>query len=182
VIAGQVAARYSKALFKLAANPADLERREKDLEGVVEILRRHPKLGFLLSAPQIRAEQKKKVLENALAGRIDQKSLEFLYFLLEKGRMNHLEEISRQYRRLVKESLGVLEASLITAVPVDSVSRERLKSKLEASFRKKIEIKERIDSQILGGVILVLANQVLDWSVKDRLNSLKESLLSVQVV
>ena len=95
--------------------------------------------------------------------------------------MNFLEEISREYHHRVKESLGVLEASLITAVPAEQELKERLKAKLEKNYQRKIEMKEKVDPQIMGGVILVLANQVLDGSVRDRLASLKENLLAVRV-
>jgi len=181
VIAGEVASRYSRALFKLAATPLELEKRHQDLEGVVTLLQKIPKLGLFLSAPQISSDQKRKVLENSLGSQIDQKLLHFLLFLLEKGRMKYLPEIAKEYHRLVKESLGILEANLITAVPVEKSYRETLQKRLESSFKKKVEMKEKIDPQIMGGVILVLANQVIDWSIRNKLARLKEKLLAVRV-
>lgn len=181
MIAGEVASRYSRALFRLAATPLELEKRHQDLEGVVTLLQKIPKLGLFLSAPQISSDQKRKVLENSLGSQIDQKLLHFLLFLLEKGRIKHLPEIAKGYHRLVKESLGILEANLITAVPLEREDREALHQKLEKTYQKKVEIKERIDPQIMGGIILVLANQVIDWSIRNKLARLKEKLLAIRV-
>lgn len=181
MIAGAVASRYSKALFRLAASPQELERRHQDLESVVALLQRVPKLAFFLSAPQIRIGQKREVLENSLAGQIDERLMHFLFFLLEKGRMKHLPEIAKGYHRLVKENLGILEANLITAVAAERSYTEKLKKRLEDTFKKKVEIKEKIDPQILGGVILILANQVMDWSVRNKLARLKERLLATRL-
>jgi F-type H+-transporting ATPase subunit delta len=181
MIAGQVASRYSRALFKLAASKEELEKRQQDLEGVVSILQSLPKLGQFLSAPQISRVDKEKVLEKSLGSKLDPQLLHFMLFLLEKGRLKHLPEISRAYHRMVKESLGILEASLITAVPAEAKIKENLQKKLEIAYQKKIEMKEKTDPQIMGGVILVVANQVMDWSIRDRLSSLKDNLLSVSV-
>lgn len=181
MIAGEVASRYARALFNLASSKAELESRQSDLEVFVEALKKNPRLRTFLSAPQIKREEKREVLRTILAGKTDEKFLDFLYFVLEKGRMNFLEEISREYHHRVKESLGILETSLITAVPAEPKLKERLREKLERAYEKKIEMKEKIDPQLVGGVVLVLGNQVMDWSVRDRLLSLKESLLEVRV-
>ena len=181
MIAVEVASRYARALFDLASSQAELENHQFEIEAFVEALKKNPRLRTFLSAPQIKKEEKRKVLQATLAGKTDEKFLNFLYFVLEKGRMNFLEGIAREYHRRVKENLGVLEASLITAVPAGQQLKEKLKAKLERNYQRKIEMKEKVDPLILGGVILVLANQVLDWSVRDRLASLKENLLAVRV-
>src|SRR3989337_1490850 len=176
---GQIAARYSRALFRLAATREELEKRENDLGIVVEALEKLPKLRYFLSAPQITREEKNQALEKSLRGKVDQKFLYFLKFLLEKRRINHLPEIAQEYHRLVTQHLGILEANLITAVPVEESYKQRLQKKLESSFQKKINLKEKIDPHILGGVMLVLANQVIDWSVRNKIARLKEKLLAI---
>src|SRR3990172_5362951 len=97
---GQIAARYSRALFRLAATREELEKRENDLGIVVEALEKLPKLRYFLSAPQITREEKNQALEKSLMGKVDQKFLHFLKFLLEKRRINHLPEIAQEYHRL----------------------------------------------------------------------------------
>jgi len=181
MIAGEVGSRYARALFNLASSKAELESGQLELEALVEALKNNPRLRTFLSAPQIKREEKRRALQAILAGKVDQKFLNLLYFVLEKGRMNFLAVISREYHHRVKESLGIIETNLITAVPAEPVLKERLREKLEKAYRKKIEMKEKVDPQLVGGVILVLGNQVMDWSIRDRLLSLKESLLEVRV-
>src|SRR4030067_153728 len=130
MIAGEVASRYARALFKLAATPQELEKRHQDLDGVIGLLRQIPRLGLFLSAPQITRSEKEKLLEKSLGERVGPQLLHFVLFLLEKGRLKFLPEIAESYHRLVKENLGILEARLITAVPAEPGLKDRLKTKL----------------------------------------------------
>ena len=181
MIGGEVAVRYSKALFHLSASPAEQERRLSDLENLVTVIKKLPKLKFFLSAPQISLAQKKDALGQSLGEHIDRALLNFLFFLLDKGRIQFLEGITGQYRKMVKENVGVIEADLITSVPVGKEFQEKLVKRLENSFHKKIELKQKQDPAILGGAILILANRVIDWSIKNKIHRLKDRLLETKL-
>jgi len=120
-------------------------------------------------------------LQDLLLGKIDSQILNFLLLLIDKRRLDGLWDISKKYRQLVQKELGILNAHLITAVPIDVKLKEKVKSKLEQLYRKKIEIQESVNPQIIGGMILMVDNQMIDHSIKNRLYRLKQNLLEANI-
>jgi F-type H+-transporting ATPase subunit delta len=173
----KAAGRYSKALFNLASSKQELEQQLSDLEQVVGLL--DPLMPFFYS-PQISQKEKEAVLDKNLKGRFDDKLLSFLLFLLKKRRLKDLSDIVQDYRRLVREELGVLEVRVVTAVPLDRDIKEKLQVKLEKVYPKKIEIQEEVDPELIGGGMVIMGNQLIDFSIRDKLARLKESLLSTK--
>lgn len=178
MIIDEIAATYSRALFYLTASDDVLEKRLSDLEEVLELLKQFPDLRHILVAPQIETKQKGELLKKILGGSIDPVVMNFLFCVLDKGRFNCLPQIVRQYHRMVKSKLGILEIRFITAMEINSGFTDVLKAKLEKMYNTKIQIKEEIDPRIIGGAILVINNQMMDFSLKTRLNRLKNSLLA----
>jgi F-type H+-transporting ATPase subunit delta len=176
-----VASHYSQALFKVASSKGQLEKHLSELEKVMDLLKTHPQLQQILSNPSVNNQKKKKVLQDLLLGKIDSQILNFLLLLIDKRRLDGLWDISKKYRQLVQKELGILNAHLITAVPIDVKLKEKVKSKLEQLYRKKIEIQESVNPQIIGGMILMVDNQMIDHSIKNRLYRLKQNLLEANI-
>jgi F-type H+-transporting ATPase subunit delta len=82
---------------------------------------------------------------------------------------------------LVKEDQGILQARVITARALDPVFKNRLKEELEKSTNKKIEMILKIDPQIIGGIIVILGNKIIDRSIRHQLDELKEEMLALTV-
>ena len=96
--------------------------------------------------------------------------------MIHKGRLSNFGLIANEYKLMVNEYLGIWEADIVTAIPMDDESEAKLKQKVEEDFNKKMILNKKIDPKIIGGVILVIANEMLDWSVTGRLRKLKEKL------
>lgn len=176
-----LAFHYSQALFKIAPSKEQLQKHLSELEQVFALLEANPQLQQVLAAPSIDKQKKKKVLQDLLLGKIDQQLLYFLLLLLDKDRFGYLSEITAEYCRLVNQELSILVAQLITAIPVNSAIKEKVQSKLEAFYRKKVEINESVDPKIIGGMILIINNQMIDNSIRNRLNELKDNLLEANI-
>lgn len=174
------AIRYSKALFNVAVSNEDLEKRLHDLTQIVETFKKFPRISIFFSSPQITVEEKKKAL-NAAVGKVDKELRSFLFLLLDKKRFKYLPEILEFYRSMVTAKLGALEVRFITATPIDAETGNNLKSKLEQKYRKKIIIKEEIDPTIIGGGVLLIGNEQIDFSIRGKLAKLKKDLLSIRV-
>lgn len=176
-----VASHYSQALFKIASSKEQLEKHLSELEKIIDLLKAYPQLQQILSNPSVENEKKKKVLQDLLLNKIDGQILNFLLLLIDKGRFDDLWDISKKYRQLVQKELGILNAHLITAVPIDVKLKEKVKSKLEQFYRKRIEFQDSVDPQIIGGMILMVDNQMIDHSIKNRLSRLKQNLLEANI-
>lgn len=173
--------RYAQALFHLDSTHGRLEQRLVDFKSLIQILKDAPKLVKFLKAPQVTLQDKKQVLQNVLKGRFDTTFMNFLFYLIQKDRIIHLEHIAEQYHWVVSEHLALWEADVVTALPIDPDSEMKLKEKLEKYFHKKIHLNKKIDPSILGGVILVIGNKMLDWSIANRLKKLKNNLIRTQI-
>lgn len=176
-----VALRYSKALFDQDLAKGDLEKRLNDFDSLLELLKSYPKLMKFLGAPQIDLQEKEKTFKACVADKFDSTFFHFLFYLIRKGRLSYLTQIALEYRLMVNEYLGIWEAQIFTAVPISEDIEKILKEKLENFYRKKMNIKKEVDSKMIGGAILVVANEMIDWSVRGRLKKLKEHLLAISV-
>ncbi|CUI17261.1 ATP synthase subunit delta [Candidatus Protochlamydia naegleriophila] len=181
MIAKAVASRYSKALVDAATSPEQLEKHLAALEEIADLLQAMPKLREFLFDPHLSTRNKKNILQRLFGERLDKTILSFLYLLIEKGRFKYLSEIRKEYHRLVKQKLGIIEARLITAVPAEDALKEKVKDKLEKAYRKTIDIKSEVRPDIIGGMILIVGHKMIDDSVKQRLAKLKDSLLAAKV-
>lgn len=173
-----ISARYAKALFNLDCVENKLEQRLKDFDSLIKIFDDNPMLESLLKAPQINLKDKKKVFQDVLKDRFDPIFMNFLFCLIQKGRFVNVRLIANKYRLIVNEHLKIWEGDIVTAMPVDADSEMKLKQKLEEDFHKKIRLNKKVDRRIIGGAILILPNQILDWSVTGRLRKLKENLIA----
>ena len=172
-----ISPRYAKVMFNLDVINGSLEQRMRDFELMIKILNENPKLVRFLKTPHVVLGDKKKVLQAIFKGKFDQIFMNFLFYLIQKGRFVNLSHIANEYRLAVDEYLGIWEVDIVTAVPMDPDSEAKLKQKLEKDYNKKINLNKKVDPKIIGGAILVIVNEILDWSVADRLRKLKENLL-----
>lgn len=176
-----ISSRYVKVLFDLDRSKGYLTNRLDDFTLIINILKNNPKLVKFLKSPQVTLKDKITVLQNAFKENFDQTLLQFLSYLIQKGRLSYLEHIANEYRLLVNKYFGKWEATIITAIPLDQDSETKLLNKLENMFHKKIHLNKTINPKIIGGAILMIANEMLDWSVAGRLRKLKDHLITRQV-
>ncbi len=171
-----ISLRYAKALFELDKKKGNLERRLKDFETILKVLYVNSKLLKFLKAPYILVNEKLQVLNDILKTEYDSVIMNFLFYLIEKGRINNFEMIARYYRQMVNEDLGIWEADIVTAVPLDEANETKLEKNLSEKLHKKIIFSKKVDKKIIGGVILVIGNKMLDFSITGRLKKIKEKL------
>lgn len=168
--------RYAKALIYLAKSEKELEKRQKNLDEFLILLRDLPKFKQFLLNPEISNTVKKRLLQENLKEILDPILIRFLFFLLENGRFNYINAIAKEYRKMTTKTLGILDAYLITTVPIDTSIKTSLKAKIEMLFQKPISFHESLDPEILGGMTVIVGNQIIDYSLKNRLENLKKYL------
>jgi len=181
MILSEVGTRYATALFNLADKEKKLDKIHKETQILAGFLKKGASLHNFLTAPQIRDEEKEKVLKNIWSDKIEKFLLNFLLFLLKKRRIQFFEQMALDFEKLYKEKLGILEATLISVKTVEEKQQEKLIKKLQKETSQKIQLINKLDPALIGGSILILANQVVDYSIRHRLNSLRDRLLAVKV-
>lgn len=136
-----------------------------------------PELHALLDNPQLDPEAKNAVLEE-LIGDADELFRNFLRLLTEKGRIEEIEEIGREFERLCDEEEGVLKVELTTAVELTDQDAQTIVKRIEAASARTVDATRNVDPGLVGGIVLRVGSMRLDASVRGRLERLRHDLVT----
>jgi F-type H+-transporting ATPase subunit delta len=166
---------YARALFDAARDENRLEPVREELQQLVEAEKSVPELRELLRNPQLDPRSKSAALEDLLEGGEDLLR-NFLLVLVSKGRAGQLEEIAREFDRMVAEHEGVIHAEVTTAVELSEDDAEELLQQIERASGRKVEATRSVDPDLIGGIVLQVGSHRLDASVRGRLERLRREL------
>jgi F-type H+-transporting ATPase subunit delta len=177
----RIAARYALALFNIAVKSGNADMVAVDLNQLRSFSASHK--GFLqfLRSPNITSDEKMTFLRTIFTTRLSPQLLSFFDLLLRKHRIALLPDIAIEFERLLEDYQGLIKARVVTAVQIDDDTKSRLKEKLEKISGKKIEIIQKIDRSIIGGIIVYMHNRIIDRSIRRELEQLRQDLLQVKV-
>ncbi len=176
-----VATTYSEALFDVAVETGKIEAFLEDLSGVVDSLKTYPEFFDLFKTPQISTDEKKEIIENVFGGKISGEVLNFLKIIMDKHRGNEIEAITKAYEERVYDHKGIEKATVVSAVPLSDAQMKAITEKLEKLTGKSIEMTDKIDKTILGGVTVRIGDRIIDGSIRSRLTDVKEDLARLVV-
>jgi F-type H+-transporting ATPase subunit delta len=171
----QIASRYAKALLKIAGTD------QSKAGGFALFLQAANQLFAIdetkkvLKSPVMPADLKRALLEFARSKSQAPSDVDtFSAQLIEAGRVNLIPEISSEFTRLLNERQGIEAGVVTTATPLSDNDRTSLQEALHGVFKKKINLDNKVDKKILGGLVVEVGNFVIDLSVKAKLESLAE--------
>ncbi|MDH4222794.1 MAG: F0F1 ATP synthase subunit delta [candidate division Zixibacteria bacterium] len=176
-----VGKRYALALFNTAESSDLTDQVQENLVLLSGLWGKNEELRAFLEAPQIAKVEKTKILEQILRDKISELLLQFLLFLIEKDRFQQISEIAEHYNKLLKEKLGIVEARVTTASPIDEKLTLPLKEKLQKKTGKNVNLVFQTDPSLIGGIRVIIGNQIIDNSISSELCKLREDLLSLKV-
>jgi F-type H+-transporting ATPase subunit delta len=166
---------YARALYEAAKDANRVQPVREELEDFVEAQRQVPELRELLRNPQLDQRLKASALEELLGGD-EQLVRNFLLLLAEKGRAGEIDEIAREFERLVAEGEGILEVEVTTAVPLADDEAREVIEQIEKASGRSVEATRLVDPDLIGGIVLQAGSLRLDASVRGRLNRLRNDL------
>ena len=136
-----------------------------------------PELRSILRNPQVDARAKADVLTELL-GDADDLVRNFLLLTAEKGRIGEIEEMAREFERLVAREERRIEVDLTTAYELADDEANELIRQIEQSSGRKVEATRHVDPSLIGGLVLQAGSLRLDASVRGRLERLRRELVS----
>ena len=167
---------YAEALFSVAEAEDALDVVEDELFRFARALEREQRLRDALTDPALPAERKRAVLGDVLGERANPHTVNLLGFLVEQGRARELRAIVDELVALAAERRQAAVAEVRTAVPLDAEHRERLADALGRATGKRVELKVVVDPSVVGGVVARVGDQVIDGTVRRRLELARERL------
>lgn len=173
---GPVEKNYSAALFEaVKEEKGDLGEARKELNSVKGIAKECEGFEKLMDSPTVSAEEKLAVIKEAFGGKLSKCVYNFLCVVTEGKRWGHFNGICKAFSELCNEALGIAEITVTTAFPLSSKQREQIEKKMAEIIGKKIEMSEKTDKSLMGGVVIDYGDTRMDGSVKTRLEGLRDS-------
>jgi F-type H+-transporting ATPase subunit delta len=176
-----IAQRYAKALFQAALDQGAADQVFADAESFLAARGKNLALRKVFESPQILTEDKHRLLDTILEGRVHALFLDLLHVLIDKKRIMFAGDIAEAYRIFYEKHKGIIEVKAITAVPLEDRQAEKLVRKIEEQTKKKVLLTRVVDPAVLGGVILKLEDKLIDGSVRYQLEELKRRLADTKV-
>ena len=173
----ELAREYGDGLYALAAEENISAEILSQLKVLARCFREQPDFVRLLGNMSLSKEERVKILDTALRGQIHPYLLNFLKILCERSALSESEGCLAAYKALYNQEHDVAEATVTTAVALDDGQRERLIEKLARMTGKTVELTEKVDAKVIGGVLLEMNGQRYDSTLKNRLKSIHEAML-----
>jgi len=172
----EITSRYAEALFSLKKDSNELEETQKEIKELNKIFLENPDFIIVLSSSYKSLEEKKEIIDNTLKG-VDDDIKSLLKIICENHRANYIIEIFENFNSLVNEYRGVKEGLAYSTQKLSESQLAKLNLKISEVEHQPTELKNVIDSSLIGGVKVVINDHIYDGSIKHHLEDMKLSLL-----
>ncbi len=168
-----IARPYAEALFKAVGSDA---ASAADWLDPLATVAANAQLRQFADNPQSTSDQVFGVIAGVLKSKLPVMGENFLRTLIDNGRLSALPEIAHQFRELKNAQLGAFDAIVYSAFEMDSAALSDLAGVLEKRFARKLKLQLQLQPDLIGGIRVVVGDEVLDTSVKARLQQMKAAL------
>jgi F-type H+-transporting ATPase subunit delta len=169
---------YAEALYKAAEKQGKVADLLADLEALVgEVFRRDPGLELFFASVSVGRDRKHQALQKAFETRADPLFVHFLYVLNQHDRLGLLRAIAEAFRTLYDRRSGRIRVEVRSAVALTDAERERLLADVRDVAGRDPVLIEKIDPDLLGGLMVCIGDWVYDASVRTQLENIRNQLI-----
>ena len=169
--------KYSQALFKVAIKEHDINQISIRLHDMKNILKSVPELNQLLLTRRVQLQDKMTILKNILNDKISDLEMDLMVLLIENGHMMLFGEVVERFDYLLDKNTAIIKVQITSSSKLSDDEVHRISSKIESKIQKKIDVKIKIDSSMVGGIKLRIGNTLIDGSVYNRLQKMRDTLV-----
>jgi len=173
-----VASRYARAFADVVLDgKLDPKQVTEQLGAIVELYRSNLDLRRVWESPAIAAEQKRKLLDAIVERNAVLRPVRnFVAVLIDHGRIREVEAIARQFEAELNHRLGIVEAEVTSARPLEEAESRELLAEVARVTGKQVSAEYKIDPSLIGGATIRVESTVYDGSVRGQLQKMKEQL------
>jgi F-type H+-transporting ATPase subunit delta len=171
----EIAEVYARSLFEVAQEHDKLDVVREQLGAVADALANDRELSVFFFSPYFSTEEKQDGLRRVVVD-ADPTVINFLELLIEKHRMPVLFRIRREYDTLWERANNVLPVEITSAIELDEQTVKGIGDRIGAQTGQHVELTARVAPEIIGGVVLRVGNQILDASIRNRLERLRRQV------
>lgn len=168
----EVGTVYGDSLYDLAKEEGMTEAIAEQLKVLRQSFRQEPEFIRLLASPNLTKAERCQVLDDSFRAVVHPYVLNFLKILTEKGYIRQFGDCCQAYINRFNQDNGILPVTAVTAVALTQEQAQRLTEKLSRITGKSVELTNRTDPAVLGGVRLDYDGKRVDGTVKNRLDTI----------
>ena len=168
-----IARPYAEALFKAAVG--DLDGTATWLDELAAIAG-NPQLLQFADSPKTGATQVFDLIAGVAKTALPERAKNFLRLVIDNGRLAALPEVAQQFRALKNAQGGSSDAIVYSAFPIEGPALTEVAASLEKRFGRRLNVQVALEPELIGGIRVVVGDEVLDTSVKARLEQMKVAL------
>lgn len=172
-----IARPYAEAIYKLAIKKQSLVAWSETLRYLAAVAN-DERISALDGNPSVSVKQLSDLFISVCNNKLNDESRNFVLLMIENGRVSILPQVSESFELLKAQHDGVLDAKIVSAFAMNDGQLSNLMASLEKKFKRKIEATVSVDSELIGGVKVEIGDEILDTSIRAKLEAMAIALKS----
>jgi len=171
----EIAAVYARSLFEVAKERDKIDDVRSQLGEFADAMDASRELQTFFFSPYFSTQEKEDGLDRAVSG-ADEIVVNFLKLLIENHRMPVIFRVRRGYDQLWEQENRLLPVQVTSAVELDRATVKSIGDRIAEQTGQKVDLSASVEPDILGGIVVRVGNQVLDASIRNRLEQLRKQV------
>ena len=171
----EIASVYARSLFEVAQEQGKLDEVRDQLGEFADTLDSNQEMQVFFFSPYFSTPEKEEGLDKVVTG-AEPILQNFLKLLIEKHRMPAVFRVRRSFDELWQRENKLLPVEVTSAIELDQNTVKQIGDRIAEETGQKIELSERVDPDILGGLVVRVGNSIIDSSIRARLDSLRRQV------
>ncbi len=176
-MASSAAKRYAQAVFSLGQEQGTLDAWSNDLAMLSRVVA-DARIATYLTNPSVAAERRIEAFESSLNTNVQPEARNLARMLIERDRTMLIHDISEMFAAQLRAERGIVVAEVTTAEHLNDTEQDFIRQKLATMTGQTVQLAMKIDEGIIGGIIIRIGDQVIDGSVRNKLEKMRSRLVA----
>lgn len=172
------AANYAQALIELAQQQNITEQIGAELADLQQIVNSDPLFQTFLANPSISQRERGAVVEKTIRSQVHPLLANFLGVLQLHNRLDIIDQVAAAYAHKLDQLQGKIEVDVTVAQGLSEEQLDQVRERISTALNKTAVVKQTVNPEIIGGLVVRVEDKLIDASVKTQLQSIKQQLLS----
>ena len=168
--------KYAQGLYKVALTEENVTQISVRLHSIKNILKSVPELNQLFITRRVQIEDKMLILKNILGDKISGIEMDLIVLLIENGHMLLYGEVLERFDYLIDKDSKIIKVQITSSTRLPDDEVQKISSTIENKIQKKLNVKIDTDTSLVGGIKLRVGNTLIDGSVSNRLQKMRDTL------
>ena len=171
--------KYAQGLYKVALKEENVTQISVRLHSIKNILKSVPELNQLFITRRVQVQDKMIMLKNILGDKISDIVMDLMVLLMENGHMPLYGDVLERFDYLLEKDSEIIKVQITSSTRLPDDEVKKISSTIENKIQKKLNVKMDTDTSLIGGIKLRVGNTLIDGSVSNRLQKMRDTLIQV---